>query len=146
MNFNDYIARVKASGEINVIDHSAEEIFIDQVLFMQLCNALMSLLLEQNEAYFKLIKLNKNMESVMIEANFVRFVINDILASEEYTLSGIAFYTRIPEEVVYDLASGINTNPSLSLTRKMVELHRAIKPGLYQNLMRKITNFNPEAA
>ncbi len=82
----------------------------------------------------------------MIEANFVRFVINDILASEEYTLGGIAFYTRTPEDALYDVATGININPSLSLTRKIVELHRSVKPTLYQNLMRKIESVSPEAA
>lgn len=120
--------------------------FAENILFIQLCDALMRELLEKNQNYFKLIKLNKNMESVMIEANFVRFVINDILASEEYTLGGIAFYTRTPEEVLYDVATGINTNPSLSLSRRIIELHRSVKPGLYQSLMNKLVKPSSEAA
>lgn len=123
-----------------------ETIFIDNVLFLQLCNEHMRMMLADSQAYFRLIKLNKNMESVMIEANFVRFIINDILRSEEYTLGGIAFYTNVPEEVLYDIVAGIHINPSLSLSKKIVELHRSIKPALYQQLIRNVLNSNPEAA
>lgn len=122
------------------------EIFIDNVLFIQLCDEFMRMMLEEHQRYFRLIKLNKNKESVMIEANFVRFVISDILQSEEYTLGGIAFYTNTPEEALYDVAAGININPSLSLTKRLVELHRSIKPALYQKLMRNIQDPSPEAA
>ena len=42
-------------------------------------------------------------------------IIKDILSTEEYSLTGIASHTRIPEEVLSDVASGINSNPSSEL-------------------------------
>lgn len=75
----------------------------------------------------------------MIEEQFIRYIINDLITSEEYTLPGIAYYTNTPEEVIYDLASGANNNPSLRLSRKIVELHQSTRPELYTHLIKKIT-------
>jgi hypothetical protein len=68
----------------------------------------------------------------------LRCIINDILMTEEYTLSGIACYTQTPEEIVYDLAIGLNTNPSAIFLRKIIELHRFIRRELYASIIEKI--------
>jgi hypothetical protein len=78
------------------------------------------------------------MEIAMFEANFVKCIINDILSSEEYTLSGIAYYTETPEEIVYDIAIGHNISPSANLLRKIIELHRSVRSDLYRSIIEKI--------
>lgn len=79
----------------------------------------------------------------MFEDSFTRCIINDILASGEYTLSGIACYTQTPEEVVYELAVGNITNPSMIFFRNIIELHRSIRVELYQAIMEKIISELP---
>ncbi len=76
----------------------------------------------------------------MIEANFIRCIINDILSTEEYNLPGIAYYTDTPEDVIYEVAAGCNVRPTLLLARKIIELHRLVRPHLYREIMNKIIN------
>jgi len=83
-------------------------------------------------------KCTAEIEDAMMEAKFARCVINDILSTEEYTLSGIACYTHTPEEVVYDVAIGVNTSPTAIFVRKIIELHRSIRRELYQEIIKKI--------
>jgi hypothetical protein len=61
--------------------------------------------------YFRLIKFNATMVNDMMEENFARCLVNDILSTEEYTLQGIANYTQTPEEVIEEVAIGQNTRP-----------------------------------
>jgi len=56
----------------------------------------------------------------MLEANFLIYVIKDILSTKEYSLSGIANYIQIPEDVIYDLVAGLNKNPSSYLWKKLL--------------------------
>ncbi len=76
----------------------------------------------------------------MIEAKFLLFVINDILDSEEYTLTGIANETQIPEEVISDIATSVNDSPSLYVSRKIIDLHRTVRPDFYREVVKKITH------
>lgn len=79
------------------------------------------------------------MEENMYRMNFVGEMINDILMTEEYSLSGIACHTRIPEEVLYDVVAGLNTNPTLDLSRRIFELHATVKKDFYTALLKKIS-------
>lgn len=65
-------------------------------------------------------------------------VIRDILSTEEYSLSGIASHTHIPEEVLSDIVSGMNPNPTFELSRKLFELHMTVRRDLYDKIVRKI--------
>ena len=76
-------------------------------------------------------------EDAMIENNFVRNLLEDILSTEEYTLSGIAFHLKIPEDVLSDILIGYNQTPSLVLARKIMELHKCVRRELYQYLVKK---------
>ena len=108
-------------------------------IFTLLCEELKQLFKGNYQDYFRLMNSNAEMEDTVMESKFVRCVINDILSTEEYTLSGIAYYTQIPEEVVYEIATGINTNPSALFLRKIIELHRLIRRDLYRDIVKKIT-------
>lgn len=74
----------------------------------------------------------------MIEEKLLSCVVNDILNTKEFTLTTIAIHTHAPEEVVHDIAAGINTNPSSTLFRRIIKLHASLRPDLYQEIVNKI--------
>jgi len=125
-----------------------ENIILEVELFTRICEELKEGFKAKYKDYFRIMKCSAEMENAMMEASFVRCVINDILSTEEYTLDGIACYTQTPEEVVYELAMGWNTSPSAVLLRKIVELHRSVRRDLYDAMMKKIsaTILTPEDA
>ncbi|MDR3491022.1 MAG: hypothetical protein P4M12_03125 [Gammaproteobacteria bacterium] len=88
--------------------------------------------------YFRVMKFSVDKENEVLDVNCLRLLINDILLSEEYTLEGIAYYTHLPEEVICDVASGKNLEPSATLSRKIIKLHRIVRPKLYEEIMKKI--------
>ena len=73
----------------------------------------------------------------MLEANLARMLIQDILATEEYTITGIAYYTNTHADIIDEVMMGCNTNPSALLFRKLVELHGAVRRELYRTLLKK---------
>lgn len=117
-----------------------ENLLLEAELFARICEEIGRILKHDYKDYFRLMKFNTEMECAMIENNFIRCLINDIVASEAYTLSGIALYTQTPEDVLSDLISNTHTNPTLSLPRKIIELHRSIRPDLYKGILKKITD------
>lgn len=74
----------------------------------------------------------------MTDENIIKSLINDLLKSGEYSLPGIASYTDTPEDVVYDIASGLNTRPSLFLARKIIDLHKEARKEVYAKILNKI--------
>ena len=120
-----------------------ERIFIEAELFAGLCEGLKDFFKAQFKDYFSVMNFNMNMENEIMEVNFVRCIINDILATEEYALQGIAYYTSMPEEVIYEVAIGKNVDPSSSLLRKIMELDRTLRPELYRTIMKKIIVEHP---
>lgn len=124
------------------IDHKQfsknENFILEAELYMRISNELCEFFLSQYQDYFKLFKFNVDMENVIMEINFIRCLINDILKSEAYTLSGIAYYTHTPKEVIEDLIIGHKVSSVISFTRKLIELHQSIKPEIYQNIIKKI--------
>ncbi|HSW94069.1 MAG TPA: hypothetical protein VLJ15_06940 [Gammaproteobacteria bacterium] len=115
-----------------------EKFIIEMELFTRICEVLGEEFKTGYQNYFRLLKCDAEMENAVMEANFLRCLINDILSTEEYTLSGIARYTQTPEDVVYELATGLNTNPSAIFLRKIIELHRFVRRELYSMIIEKI--------
>ena len=62
----------------------------------------------------------------------------DILNTEEYTLEGVARYADTPIDLLQEIFIKQNITPSIPLFRKIMELHRIVKPELYQNIAKKI--------
>ena len=116
-----------------------ENLIIEVVLFIHICEALKEEYKIKHKDYFRILKCNAEMEYATMETKFLSSVINDILSTEEYTLPGIACYTQTPEDVVYEIAAGINTSPSAIFLRKIIELHRSIRQELYREIIKKIT-------
>jgi hypothetical protein len=97
---------------------------------------------DQFKNYFYIMKFTAEMENNMLDTNFIPNLINDILNSKQYTLEGIACYTYSFEEVIADIVSGKNYEPTFLLGRKIIDLHRSVRPELYQQIIRKITTNN----
>src|SRR5262245_51334304 len=116
-----------------------ENLILEAELYMRISNELWESFRSQYQDYFQLFKFNVEMETMIMEINFIRCLINDILKSEAYTLSGIAYYTQTPEEVIQDIIIGHKASPIISFTRKLIELHKTIRPEIYQNIIKKIT-------
>jgi len=126
---------------LNSDEFSKQEIFIlEGIIFISIYQELTELFKSRYKTYFRLMKLNNEMENIMFETNFIRSLINDILSTEEYSLLGIANYTHLPEDAIYDVVVGMNTNPSLIFSIKIIELHRTVRPQLYQEILKKISD------
>jgi SMI1-KNR4 cell-wall len=125
---------------INPCKLTKEEIqLLEAELFVRICEELREFFSEQNKGYFRLMKFNIEQENDMLESKFVRFIIRDILSTEEYSLNGIAYYTNTHEDVVGEVLAGRNTNPSATFLRRVIELHRSVRRDLYNSIIKKIT-------
>jgi hypothetical protein len=107
-------------------------------LFYQIYLALQSCLKKRYLPYLKLTKVSKELEKIMIDNKFMCEIVNDILATGTYTLEGIALYTQTTEDDIYEIASGINQNPSIFLSIKILELHREAQADLYKMMITDI--------
>ena len=114
-----------------------EKVFVEMVLFDQVVSELKRFFKKQWKLYFQLVATTPK-EETMQETQYLRCIINDIIRSETYTLNGIAVYTHEPLELIYEVVSGENASPSWRLWRKIVELHRSVRPELYHSILRKL--------
>lgn len=80
----------------------------------------------------------KTMENEMLDGMIIRGLVNDLLVSGEYSIQGLAEYTGYNEDVIYDLAAGLNGNPTLRLATKIIELHSNVRQTFYHSLINKV--------
>jgi len=124
---------------INPSDLSREEcIFLEAELLYGICEELKENFRKQYSEYFRLMKFTMEMENAMLEENLPHLMIKDILITKEYTLEGIAHYVNTHEDVVHEIISGLNRNPSAMLLRRVIELHKLVRSELYKEIMKKI--------
>lgn len=115
-----------------------ESILIEADLFSRICDELKEVFRQQYKTYFCLMRFTLEMENTMLEEIFISSIIRDILSTGEYTLQGIARYTDTHEDVIQELASGINKQPLAILFRKIIELHRSVRFEIYNAIAKKI--------
>lgn len=115
-----------------------EKLILEADLLATICKELKEIFREQYSNYFHLMKFNTEMEDNMLDMNYIRWALKDILLTGEYTLSGIAYYTETPEEVVYEVVIGSNLRPSAIFLQRVIELHREVKHELYISIRKKI--------
>lgn len=115
-----------------------EHCLLEAELLRSICYELREFFRIKYKDFFRFIKFSKEKENDMLERNFVSLVIKDILASGEYTLEGFARYADTHEDVVHEVISGINTSPSAMLLRRVIDLHRVVRSGLYDEIIKKI--------
>jgi hypothetical protein len=110
------MAAIEISNYLNINPKQLtlqEKIILEVEIFTRICEELTEFFWTKNKEYFAMIKQNINKEKIMFETKFLKFVVNDILMTEEYSLEGIAFHTQVPEDIICDIASGKNSTPSL---------------------------------
>lgn len=81
---------------------------------------------------------NNKMEYFEMDNKIIQFMIQSIVDSEEYTLEGIALYTRIPFDVIFDAACGNSNQLSATLWAKVVDLFLQVRPDVAQLLIAKL--------
>ena len=59
-----------------------------------------------------------------------QLIINHLVERGQYSLEGIARYTHIPFEVVYDAACGVGAGISATLWTRIVRLYLSVYPEL----------------
>ena len=116
----------------------AEVMILEAEIFIRIYEELMDVFRLHYKNYFRLLKLDEEKERLMLEANFLRYIIHDLLSIEAYSLQGIACYANVPEEIIYEVASGCNANPSLMLSRKIIDLHRQVRGDWYEDIVKRI--------
>jgi len=125
--------------KINSQNFSKEEAFLlEAKLFVRLYQELIEIFREEHSEYFHTLKFTSKMEKYMLESNFIRLIIRDILSTENYTLDGIAYYTHIHEDIITEFASGLNIEPSANSLLKILELHISVREELYNSIMKKL--------
>lgn len=117
-----------------------ERMIFEAETFFRFSEEFMSHYKQVHQQYFKLLKSETDKETNMLDADFTRLIIKDILVSEEYTLDGIACYANTHKDVIYDVVMGYNASPSVMFVKSMIALHRTVRPELYQQISRKILN------
>ena len=107
-------------------------------LFNLICDELKDYFAEEQKKYFRLLKTTPHKENEMIEETLARCVVKDIISSGMYTLSGIARYTHSSEDVLFDIVSGQNRDPSTNLFSRIIKLHQSVRPDLYRDILKKL--------
>jgi hypothetical protein len=77
-------------------------------------------------------------ECYAMESKIIQFLISGIVESGDYTLEGIAYYTRIPFDVIMDAACGKNSEFSITPWAKIVDLYIQVNPEVTQVLFDKL--------
>ncbi len=120
---------------------SKEEVYILEAhLFFMVCNELKIFFREQYKNYFRILKFTLEKENCMLETDFFRLILKDILSSEEYSLEGIAYYAYTHVDILQEIYSGRNTNPSANLLRRVIEIHHSVRRDLYNMIMKKVVS------
>lgn len=94
-----------------------------------------------SELFGKKIQINDNqdlLESYVMDSKIIQLLIHGIIESGEYTLEGIAFYTHIPFEVIFDAACGIGNQFSITPWAKVVDLYMQVNPDIASVLADKL--------
>lgn len=106
-------------------------------LFSFICDELKKYFIEEYNHYFQFLKATHR-ENDMSEEPLARSVVKDIISSGMYTLSGIACYAHTSEDVLVDIVSGQNRDPSSTLFTNIIKLHQSVRPELYREILRKL--------
>lgn len=115
-----------------------EKMLLEAELFVRICAELKEHFRKAYLDYFRLLKFTIEKEELMLENKLAQLIIKDILSSDEYNLKGIAFYTDTHTEVIEEVLTGRNKNPSSVFLRRLVDLHRSVRRDLYELIIKKI--------
>src|SRR5687768_5440504 len=98
MNMLEHLGLISHQDQKNL---SKEEFYLLDALFLEkMCHVLTEFLMEKY--------------TMFIEKDVISLMLHDLISTDDYTIGGVAAYARVPEEVVYDIAIGNITNPTLA--------------------------------
>lgn len=80
---------------------------------------------------------NLCLEIYRMDRRMTQLIINNLVESGQYSLEGIARYTHIPFEVVYDAACGVGGGISATLWTRIVHLYLSVYPDLAKKLVER---------
>lgn len=81
---------------------------------------------------------HSSVECYTVDNKIIQFLIQNIIDTGEYTLEGIAHYTRVPFDVIFDAACGNNAQLSITPWVRITILYMQVKPDVAQLLFNKL--------
>jgi len=109
------------------------------------------LLLHLHQILFELLRasdfknqLDQTMEYHIMDSKIIQLLIQGIIDSEEYTLEGIAYYTQIPFDVIYDATCGITNHFSITPWTRIMDLYLKVRPDVKKALVHKLLEFKDQ--
>lgn len=78
------------------------------------------------------------MECYAVDGKIIQVLIQEIVETREYTLEGIAGYTRIPLDVIVDVVCGNSSQLSITLWARIVDLYMQVKPEISKYFFDKL--------
>lgn len=115
-----------------------ENLILEAELYTHVFHKRWQMYKREHKDYFNLLKCNMKMESMMLDLYVIQCLINDILKSESYTLSGIASYTETSLDLIQELLVSQQMSEMMAFPRKLIELHKSVRPELYQDILKKV--------
>jgi hypothetical protein len=85
-----------------------------------------------------------HMECYSMDQKIIQLVIRGILESGQYTLEGIAYYTRIPFDIILDAACGHQHELSMTAWSRIVGLYMQVRPDVSKLLLKKLLQLESE--
>lgn len=86
--------------------------------------------------------LGKNFELTMecfeMDRKIIEILIGEIVATGEYTLEGIATYTKMPLDIIVDTACGTSNQLSVTPWTRIVDLYMQVKPDISKTFHEKL--------
>ncbi|TAK71992.1 MAG: hypothetical protein EPO11_10690 [Gammaproteobacteria bacterium] len=74
----------------------------------------------------------------VIDGCLIKQLVHEIVQTGKFSLESIAFYVNVPVDIIVDISVGINTDPSLSLAGKIIDLYISAKKSYYQTLIKRL--------
>lgn len=115
-----------------------ETLLLEAELLRRIGHELKDIFRSQYKSYFNLMKFTFEMEEDMLDTNFSRLLILEMLSSDEYTLEGIAHYTHTPLDIIQEIVMQKCSSISYPFFQRLIELHCSINREVYENIMQKI--------
>lgn len=81
---------------------------------------------------------NIQTEWYIVDNKIIQFLIHSIVETDEYTLEGIACYTHLPFDVIFDAACGNNRQFSIAPWARIFSLYLQVKPDIAKMLLAKL--------
>ncbi|MBV8802448.1 MAG: hypothetical protein JO131_05720 [Gammaproteobacteria bacterium] len=73
-----------------------------------------------------------------MDSQIIKFLIENIIQTGEYTLEGIALYTQIPFDIIYDAACGINNQFTITPWARVIDLYLQVYPNIEEILIKRL--------